>query len=380
MNRDGFSTAVRRVLGERVNFHCSNPTCRKGTVGPQFDPARSLDIGVAAHIAAAAPGGPRFDPSQTAAARKSANNGIWLCQNCAKLIDSDLLRHPVALLLRWKVIAERLALDNLGQGLFGLEDGPQPHTPVTRIFSQAVALPTDLALLFPSGLAAEAMASALLEDLNGFGQRLAVVGVKATNGDWRLSYFVRTESGWQSETEIDIPFQNHGRPSVTYIPGAPGALDIVHLTASGTGVLRVSHSIYRVGRGTNLLILSFPELFYVHGWGMPFRRELRLIHLQRPAALMHGAELQLVYEVNYTALNGFDDAGQLFSDQIQRRLIWDDTLQLFGPATSDDDFALLDEIWAEDTAGFLSRNHQRLSELNANGTLEQRAFVQTHLN
>jgi hypothetical protein len=49
-----------------------------------------IDVGVAAHITAASPGGPRFDPNLSDKERASATNGIWLCQNCAKLIDNDV--------------------------------------------------------------------------------------------------------------------------------------------------------------------------------------------------------------------------------------------------------------------------------------------------
>ncbi len=33
-------------------------------------------------------------------------NGIWLCQNCAHLIDVDVLQYPESLLRKWKQIAE----------------------------------------------------------------------------------------------------------------------------------------------------------------------------------------------------------------------------------------------------------------------------------
>jgi hypothetical protein len=40
----------------------------------------TIDIGVAAHITAAAPNGPRYDPSLTSAQRRRHLNGIWLCR------------------------------------------------------------------------------------------------------------------------------------------------------------------------------------------------------------------------------------------------------------------------------------------------------------
>lgn len=107
--RDDFDERTKRVLADRVGLRCANPDCRKLTKGPQTAPDRTVNIGVAAHITAASPGGKRYDPEQTPSERKSADNGIWLCQSCAKLIDSDEKRYPVALLKEWKVRAEHLA-------------------------------------------------------------------------------------------------------------------------------------------------------------------------------------------------------------------------------------------------------------------------------
>jgi hypothetical protein len=79
-----------------------------------------VDVGVAAHITAASPGGPRFDPSLSDKERAGATNGIWLCQNCAKLIDSDVARFSASVLRGWKLGAEwdakkRIGKTNLGQ-------------------------------------------------------------------------------------------------------------------------------------------------------------------------------------------------------------------------------------------------------------------------
>ncbi len=42
--------------------------------------------------------------------RKAAENGIWLCQNCAKLIDNDEQKYTVHLLEQWKTLSEQAAL------------------------------------------------------------------------------------------------------------------------------------------------------------------------------------------------------------------------------------------------------------------------------
>lgn len=113
--RDDFSIAVKRIVANRVNSRCSNPSCRTITSGPQLDPSKALSIGVAAHITAAASGGPRFDPSLASADRKHATNAIWLCQNCAKLVDNDEKAFPSTLLIDWKNDAEKEILLALGK-------------------------------------------------------------------------------------------------------------------------------------------------------------------------------------------------------------------------------------------------------------------------
>ena len=69
-------------------------------MGPQSEPSGVVNVGVAAHITAASQGGPRFDVNISEKERRSASNGIWLCQNCAKLIDSDLEAYSAVLLQR----------------------------------------------------------------------------------------------------------------------------------------------------------------------------------------------------------------------------------------------------------------------------------------
>ena len=113
--RDDFSQSVRRSLAHRVGLLCSNPECRAHTTGPQSDPSRVIDVGVAAHITAASPGGPRFDPTLSDKERAGATNGIWLCQNCAKLIDSDVARFSALVLRGWKLGAEWDAKQRIGK-------------------------------------------------------------------------------------------------------------------------------------------------------------------------------------------------------------------------------------------------------------------------
>jgi hypothetical protein len=108
--RDDFSTATKELLAKRVGYQCSNPECRQPTSGPQDDPTKAINIGVAAHITAASPDGPRFDPSLTPGQRSAPENGIWLCQTCGKLVDNDQSRYSVSTLREWKRLAEASAV------------------------------------------------------------------------------------------------------------------------------------------------------------------------------------------------------------------------------------------------------------------------------
>ncbi len=105
-NRDDFTKKTIDRMAKRVGYRCSNPNCRKLTCGAAENPDDYVNIGVAAHIRAAAPGGKRYDQKMTVSQRKSILNGIWLCQSCSKLIDSDELRYTVDLLHQWKYDAE----------------------------------------------------------------------------------------------------------------------------------------------------------------------------------------------------------------------------------------------------------------------------------
>jgi hypothetical protein len=100
--RDEFPESVQRVVAERAAYICSNPACRSPTVEPHSDPTKSLKTGEVAHIRAASPGGPRYDPEQTQDDRRSIKNAIWLCAKCSTAVDKDGARYPVELLHDWK--------------------------------------------------------------------------------------------------------------------------------------------------------------------------------------------------------------------------------------------------------------------------------------
>ncbi len=116
-NRDDFPKIVIEPLKSRVNNRCSNPDCRVPTSGPTSDPGKVNSIGIAAHITAASPGGPRYELSMKTDERKSISNAIWLCSNCSIKIDRDSGKYTVDVLRSWKEQAEQKAAEELGKKL-----------------------------------------------------------------------------------------------------------------------------------------------------------------------------------------------------------------------------------------------------------------------
>ena len=105
-NRDDFSKPTIEIMAKRVGYICSNPNCQQLTVGTNENENKSTSIGIAAHITAASTGGPRRDENLTSEQRSHINNGIWLCSNCAKLIDTDVNKYSVQTLNEWNASAE----------------------------------------------------------------------------------------------------------------------------------------------------------------------------------------------------------------------------------------------------------------------------------
>jgi hypothetical protein len=108
-NRDNFTEPTKNKLGKQVAWHCSRPGCVAPTVSSTQDGDRVITLGRAAHITAAARGGPRYDERLTPVERKSANNGIWLCGDCANVIDADNAPFTEQTIREWKRNAQRRA-------------------------------------------------------------------------------------------------------------------------------------------------------------------------------------------------------------------------------------------------------------------------------
>ena len=106
-SRDDFSRSTVLKIAKRAGWLCSFPSCRTPTVGATEDGNGEINIGTAAHICAAAPGGPRYDEKMSTDERSSPDNGIWLCRDHGKAIDSDLTQFTTSVLRDWKRQAER---------------------------------------------------------------------------------------------------------------------------------------------------------------------------------------------------------------------------------------------------------------------------------
>src|SRR5216683_4917182 len=111
--RDDFNQKTKTLIAGKAGFRCSNPECCKPTIGSDAAQTGVTNLGVATHITAAAAVGPRFDRNLTPEERRHESNGIWLCQNCAKLIDSDLGYFTIELLLTWKKWAQERAFRDM---------------------------------------------------------------------------------------------------------------------------------------------------------------------------------------------------------------------------------------------------------------------------
>ena len=111
--RDNFSQSAITILYKRAGGKCCR--CGAATFGPVTNnPTKYRNIGQAAHIAAAAPGGPRFDPDMSVEDRTSATNGLWLCSNCHDVVDRDVEEFTIKRLREIKREGEERARREVG--------------------------------------------------------------------------------------------------------------------------------------------------------------------------------------------------------------------------------------------------------------------------
>lgn len=116
-SRHDFSKGVIEALSKRASYICSNPKCRCLTIAAtKLNEEKFTYLGVAAHITAAAEGGPRYDGDLTRSERSSIGNGIFLCGSCSIMIDKNNgLDYSCELLMKWKDEHHKWAQENLNK-------------------------------------------------------------------------------------------------------------------------------------------------------------------------------------------------------------------------------------------------------------------------
>lgn len=84
-----FSQKTKNILAGRAGYQCSHPNCDRITIGPAEDADKISSTGEAAHIYSASKDGPRGQHNLSVDKLKSLDNGIWMCKNHARLIDTN---------------------------------------------------------------------------------------------------------------------------------------------------------------------------------------------------------------------------------------------------------------------------------------------------
>jgi hypothetical protein len=107
MGRIDFTAKTKRIIASRSGYRCSFPECDNSTIGPGVKASDVVTNGVASHIYAASPGGPRGTGGLTEKELSSVENGIWLCDNHARIVDANRgAKYPPEVLLSYKALQE----------------------------------------------------------------------------------------------------------------------------------------------------------------------------------------------------------------------------------------------------------------------------------
>lgn len=218
-SRDEFTKDVVRELCRRVASLCSAPDCRITTTGPHTDPSKSTVTGEAAHICAAAEGGPRYDALMTQEQRTAAENGIWLCCTCHTRVDRDWQQFPADLLRSWKVIAEREASSGQWPG--------NPTAKLAEIERRLVGIEKNFdrqTLRYQAG-AAEAL-RAFVQDIEQKNPGIVIEASTTTRGT-TFSVNIREGAGPLTIGELSFPDNDDGKR---------GAEKLRHLRETGRHV------------------------------------------------------------------------------------------------------------------------------------------------
>lgn len=122
MARKEFNITTKRIIASRAGFKCSYPGCNKTLVGPGLKNNEWITIGEFAHIFSAKKTGPRTSGNLSDGELKRPENGILLCRNHHKIIDtkSQQLKYTSDLLTRYKNRHEFLISAEIGEYIYPL--------------------------------------------------------------------------------------------------------------------------------------------------------------------------------------------------------------------------------------------------------------------
>ena len=111
-----FPDAVLKEIAQKAMFVCSSLQCFRLT-GYGTTEGKARTIAQCAHIYAAGKNGPRANKDASIEFLKSAENGIWLCSICHKLVDDDPTYYTESMLKDWKEQHEKLMRKVVGKDL-----------------------------------------------------------------------------------------------------------------------------------------------------------------------------------------------------------------------------------------------------------------------
>ena len=120
--RVDFDDNTKEIIAKRAGFKCSFPGCNKSLVGPGTQNNEFITIGECAHIFSAAPKGPRTDGRLSKDELKRPENGILLCRNHHKIVDSKAKdnKYTSDLLTQYKNRHEFLISAEMGEYTYPL--------------------------------------------------------------------------------------------------------------------------------------------------------------------------------------------------------------------------------------------------------------------
>lgn len=122
IKRKEFNKRTREVIAGRAGYRCSYPSCNKTLVGPGIKTNEWITVGEFSHIFSAKKNGPRTSGNLNKEELKKPENGIYLCRNHHKIIDSKSQdnKYTPDLLTRFKNSHEFKISAEIGEYIYPL--------------------------------------------------------------------------------------------------------------------------------------------------------------------------------------------------------------------------------------------------------------------